>query len=67
MDGMSPSSRSEEGIHISLTDRELDILSTMDLVRSPKAGAMVLFAGTSMNRPQHEFQTPDGLRRHHPR
>jgi molybdopterin synthase catalytic subunit len=46
MDGMSPSSRSEEGIHISLTDGELDILSTMDLVRSPKAGAMVLFAGT---------------------
>lgn len=38
----------EDGpIHVSLTREPLNITSTMDRVRSPKAGAIVLFAGTT--------------------
>ena len=36
----------EEGIYIELTHATLDALSLMNFVRSPKAGAIVLFAGT---------------------
>lgn len=39
--------RSEDGIHVSLTHSHLDPLAIMNLVRSPKAGAIVLFAGTT--------------------
>ncbi|EJP64266.1 Molybdopterin synthase catalytic subunit [Beauveria bassiana] len=35
------------GCHVALTHSPLDIPSTMALVRSPSAGAIVLFAGTT--------------------
>ncbi|KAK3174056.1 hypothetical protein OEA41_001300 [Lepraria neglecta] len=37
----------EEGISVALTHDTLDARSIMDEVRSPKAGAIVLFAGTT--------------------
>ncbi|TGZ77839.1 Molybdopterin biosynthesis MoaE [Ascodesmis nigricans] len=40
-------SRSENNIHISLTPSHLNLTSTIDLIRTPKAGALVLFAGTT--------------------
>ncbi|KAI9882228.1 MAG: hypothetical protein M1823_006022 [Watsoniomyces obsoletus] len=40
-------SRSEDGVHVSLTHSPLDITKTIDLIRSPLAGAIVLFAGTT--------------------
>ncbi|KGQ07193.1 Molybdopterin synthase catalytic subunit [Beauveria bassiana D1-5] len=39
------------GCHVALTHSPLDIPSTMALVRSPSAGAIVLFAGTSPSPP----------------
>ncbi|KAK4176887.1 putative molybdenum cofactor synthesis protein 2 large subunit [Triangularia setosa] len=36
-------------IYVALTDAPLDILSIMDKVRSPEAGAIVTFAGTTRN------------------
>jgi len=36
-----------EGVSVSLTHSPLNVLSTMTSVRSPKAGAIVLFAGTT--------------------
>lgn len=42
-----PSSRSEPGIHVSITHGTLDPIATMGHVRSPSAGAIVLFAGTT--------------------
>jgi molybdopterin synthase catalytic subunit len=36
---------SEEAIHVELTYDHLDAVSIMNKVRSPKAGAIVLFAG----------------------
>jgi hypothetical protein len=38
--------RSEGNCYVALTHDHLDVLKIMDLVRSPKAGAIVLFAGT---------------------
>ncbi|KUI73145.1 Molybdopterin synthase catalytic subunit [Cytospora mali] len=38
---------SEPGIHVSLTHATLSASITMDRVRSPSAGAIVLFAGTT--------------------
>jgi molybdopterin synthase catalytic subunit len=35
----------EENVHVALTYDHLDAISTMNRVRSPKAGAIVLFAG----------------------
>jgi len=35
----------DEGIYIELTHATLDALALMNFVRSPKAGAIVLFAG----------------------
>lgn len=40
-----PQSMSEENIHVELTHEPLSITGTLDRVRSPKAGALVLFAG----------------------
>lgn len=40
-------SRSEPGIHVSLTHEPLNPLTTMSHVRCPSAGAIVLFAGTT--------------------
>lgn len=40
-------SRSGPGIHVSLTHEPLNPLTTMSHVRSPSAGAIVLFAGTT--------------------
>ncbi len=37
-----------EGVSVSLTHSPLNVLSTMAFVRSPKAGAIVLFAGTEI-------------------
>lgn len=34
-------------VHVSLTDTHLDIMSIIGRVRNPKAGAIVLFAGTT--------------------
>ena len=36
----------EDGIYIGLTSSVLDINQIINYVRSPKAGAIVLFAGT---------------------
>jgi hypothetical protein len=33
-------------VHVSLTHESLSLTNTVDFVRSPKAGAIVLFAGT---------------------
>lgn len=38
---------SEDGCYVGLTDLPLDAKWIMDKVRSPAAGAIVLFAGTS--------------------
>jgi molybdopterin synthase catalytic subunit len=35
----------EDGCYAGLTKDDIDITATMDRVRSPQAGAMVLFAG----------------------
>ncbi|KAH8152913.1 uncharacterized protein LAJ45_03139 [Morchella importuna] len=40
-------SLSEAGIHVELTHSTLDITATLARVRSPKAGALILFAGTT--------------------
>lgn len=40
-------SLSEQDVYVSLTYDELDAKSIMDRVKSPKAGAVVLFAGTT--------------------
>lgn len=39
-------SLSEQDVYVSLTYDELDAKAMMDRVKSPKAGAVVLFAGT---------------------
>jgi hypothetical protein len=39
-------SLSEQDVYVSLTYDELNAKSMMDRVKSPKAGAVVLFAGT---------------------
>lgn len=41
-------SHSEANVYVSLTYDELDAKAMMDRVKSPKAGAVVLFAGTSL-------------------
>ncbi|PHH88146.1 hypothetical protein CDD83_7919 [Cordyceps sp. RAO-2017] len=38
---------SEEGCHVALTREHLSVRDAMDKVRSPEAGAIVLFAGTT--------------------
>jgi len=38
---------SEENLHVELTGNPLDVLSIMNRVRSPKAGAIVFFAGAA--------------------
>ncbi|KND89788.1 Molybdopterin synthase catalytic subunit [Tolypocladium ophioglossoides CBS 100239] len=40
---------SEEGCHVGLTRGHLNAQEIMDRVRSPEAGAIVLFAGTTRN------------------
>lgn len=40
-------SLAEQDLYVSLTYDELNAKSTMDRVKSPKAGAVVLFAGKS--------------------
>ncbi|KAH7057398.1 Molybdopterin biosynthesis MoaE, partial [Macrophomina phaseolina] len=42
-----PMLREEDGIHVELTYDHLDVVSVMQRVKSPKAGAVVLFAGTT--------------------
>ena len=42
----------EDGCYVGLTELCLDPKSVMDKVRSPAAGAIVLFAGMSQKRPQ---------------
>ncbi|KAK0749349.1 Molybdopterin biosynthesis MoaE [Schizothecium vesticola] len=42
-------SQSGEGCYVALTLAHLDIPSLMDRVRSPEAGAIVIFAGTTRN------------------
>lgn len=46
-DGQRELSREEGSIYVALTHLPLDVQSIMDRVRSPKAGAIVLFAGTT--------------------
>ncbi|KAJ2902219.1 hypothetical protein MKZ38_000821 [Zalerion maritima] len=41
--------RNEGGCHVALTRDHLSAQSAMDKVRSPEAGAIVLFAGTTRN------------------
>jgi molybdopterin synthase catalytic subunit len=38
-----------DGIYVSLTHEPLNPMEIMDLVRSPEAGAIVFFAGTTRN------------------
>src|SRR5271156_3046270 len=40
---------SEDNVHVSLTEKPLNASEMMNLVRSPEAGAIVLFAGTTRN------------------
>jgi len=42
-----PMSLDDDRIHVELTEKHLDVISIMDRVRSPKAGAIVFFAGQS--------------------
>ncbi|KAG0136007.1 Molybdopterin biosynthesis MoaE [Tuber indicum] len=42
-----PEFLTKENIHVELTSAPLSITQVMDRVRSPKAGALVLFAGTT--------------------
>ncbi|KAK3397880.1 Molybdopterin biosynthesis MoaE [Sordaria brevicollis] len=44
-----PTEISENNIYVSLTHSPLDYTSTIDRVRSPEAGAIVIFAGTTRN------------------
>ena len=37
--------REEEGVHVELTYDHLDVVACMNRVKSPKAGAVVMFAG----------------------
>jgi hypothetical protein len=39
----------DDGVYVSLTHEPLNPMKIMDLVRSPEAGAIVLFAGTTRN------------------
>lgn len=48
-----PQSMSEENIHVELTHEPLSITGTLDRVRSPKAGALVLFAGLNPYPPRN--------------
>ncbi|KAI0018082.1 Molybdopterin biosynthesis MoaE [Xylariomycetidae sp. FL0641] len=41
------SEASEDGCYVALTDNHLSVQEVMDHVRSPQAGALVLFAGTT--------------------
>ncbi|KAK4157017.1 Molybdopterin synthase catalytic subunit [Chaetomidium leptoderma] len=54
------SSLSQEGCYVALTDAPLNLQSITDRVRSPQAGAIVLFAGTTRdsfdNKPVKELQ-----------
>ena len=36
-------------IHVELTEKALDVKHSIDRVKSPQAGAIVLFAGTKSN------------------
>lgn len=40
-----PTKIEEENVHVEITYNHLDITSTISKVKSPKAGAIVLFAG----------------------
>ncbi|KAI9819276.1 MAG: Molybdopterin synthase catalytic subunit [Pycnora praestabilis] len=42
-----PQRLEEPNIHVELTHAHLDVISVMNRVKSPKAGAVVLFAGTT--------------------
>jgi hypothetical protein len=42
-----PASLSDANVHVRLTHSPLDVLHVMSLVKSPEAGAVVLFAGRS--------------------
>jgi hypothetical protein len=44
-------SLSEPNIHVELTHSHLDVLHIMNMVKSPEAGAIVLFAGILPRRP----------------
>jgi molybdopterin synthase catalytic subunit len=41
----TPAFVEEEGIHVGITHEYLDVMTSMNKVKSPKAGAIVLFAG----------------------
>jgi len=45
-EGKEPMYKEDENIHVELTHDHLDVNSVMNRVKSPKAGAIVLFAGT---------------------
>lgn len=50
-----PSTLTSEGCYVALTLSPLSIPSMMDRVRSPEAGAIVIFAGTSPPPPTHSI------------
>jgi len=39
----------EDNVYVSLTNESIQPMKLMDMVRSPEAGAIVLFAGTTRN------------------
>lgn len=39
----------EDNVYVSLTNESIQPIKLMDMVRSPEAGAIVLFAGTTRN------------------
>lgn len=45
-ESQAPQQLTDENILVSLTNTPLDILPVISSVKSPKAGAVVLFAGT---------------------
>lgn len=51
-----PQRLTADGVSVSLTQFPLDIPSVLDSVKSPKAGAIVLFAGIVFSSPQSPKQ-----------
>jgi len=39
----------DDCVYVELTEKHLDVMSVMNRVRSPKAGAIVFFAGMSFD------------------
>ena len=56
-DATAADERSEGNCYVALTHNHLDVLDIMNRVRSPKAGAIVLFAGIYSFSPNSAIRT----------